>query len=79
MIRVGHAPYDALTPFDPRVQTLRVYMELSTHYHKHTRKKNFRAEKLLLDIFQKKKTLFRNLLAKMGTCDRQHIKEAKDS
>ena len=59
MSRVIHAPHDALTPFDPRVQTFRVNMELTTHYHKHTRK-----------IFEPKgyfRTLFRSLLAKMST------------
>ena len=34
--RMVHAPYDRLTPFDPRAQTFRVYMELTTEYRGHT-------------------------------------------
>ena len=52
MIRVIHDPKERLTPFDLRTKTFRVNVELSTHYHKHTRKKN-RAERLLWEIKKK--------------------------
>ena len=52
MIRVIHAPKERLTPFDLRTKTFRVNVELSTHYHKHTRKK-IRAERLLSEIKKK--------------------------
>ena len=59
MSRVIHAPYDALTPFDLRVQTFRVNMELTTHYHKLTRKKIFEPKSYFW-------TFKKSFLAKMG-------------
>ena len=54
MTRIFPAPKD---PFDLRTQTFRVNVELTTYYHRHTRKKNFRLERILSDIFfQKKKS-----------------------
>ena len=50
---VVHAPFDALTTFDPTVQTFRINMELSTHYHKHPRKK-FSIRKVTFGNFFKK-------------------------
>ena len=51
MVRVILAPKERFTLFDLRTQTFRVHVELSTYYHRHARKINFRAERLLTDIF----------------------------
>ena len=63
MSRVILAPDERLTPFDLRTQTFRVHVELSTNYHRHTRKINFRAERLLSDIFS---IFFSSSVAKIG-------------
>ena len=54
LFRVILAPKERLTPFDLWTETLRVYVEWSTYYHRNIRKKIFRAERLLSDIFSKK-------------------------
>ena len=59
-----HGPKDRVTPFDFKVQTFRVHVELPTHYHDLTQKKFFRAKRLLSDIFSK--IFFRKLSSNMG-------------
>ena len=53
LTRVIHGPKDRVTPFDFKVQTFRVYVQLPTYYHDLTQKKFFRAKRLFSDIFSK--------------------------
>ena len=55
MNRIVDGQIDFLTPFNPRVQTVKVNPESSTDYHGHT--KNF---------FQPRFQIFRSLVVKMG-------------
>ena len=51
--RVIHGPKDRVTPFDFKVQTFRVHVQLPTYYHDLTQTNFFRAKRLLSDIFSK--------------------------
>ena len=61
MTSVILAPKD---PFDLRTQTFRVNVELSTYYHRHTRKKFFDSKGYFRTFFSKKK--IPGSAAKMG-------------
>ena len=50
-IRVIHGPKDRVTPFDFKVQTFRVHVQLPTYYHDLTQKNFVRPKRLLSDIF----------------------------
>ena len=64
LTRVIHGPKDRVTPFDFKVQTFRVHVQLPTYYHDLTQKIFFRAKRLLSDIFSN--FFFRKLSSNMG-------------
>ena len=55
---------DLLTPLDLRTQTFGMNVELPPQYYRPPRKKNFRAKRLLSDIFSK--IFFRSMADEMG-------------
>ena len=53
MTRAILALYDLLTPFNLRVQTFRVNLELLTYYYEHSRKKNLSRKVTFGHFFRK--------------------------